>query len=150
MSKACLFRSYLTTCYCQLRLRTWYAANLPCESFVLSWTELRNGGPTQNWHTECNVHVLSGLPPCFSIIFWKRNNICDFLIVSLKDEKGDVSFHFYDVRRCSAIKNLRNICKLVYYSQSSWCDFFSCNGGKQETSEGDTCLFDFSCVLESK
>ena len=51
----------------------------------------------------------------------------------------------------SRIKNLRNTCKCSYYSQRSWRDFYSCNGGKLATSEGYTCLFGvFFCVLESK
>ena len=50
----------------------------------------------------------------------------------------------------SCNKILRNTCKCLCYSQSSWRDFFSCKGGKVETPGGYTCLFVVSCVLESK
>ena len=50
----------------------------------------------------------------------------------------------------SRIKNSRNSCKRLCYSQNSWRDFFSYNGGKLETSEGYTCRLVASYVLESK
>ena len=49
----------------------------------------------------------------------------------------------------SRIKNSRNTWKCLYYSQNSWRDFFSCNGGKLETSEEYACLLVVSHVLES-
>ena len=50
----------------------------------------------------------------------------------------------------SSVKNLGNTCKYLYYSLISWRNFFSCNGGKLETTEGYICLFIVSSVLELK
>ena len=68
----------------------------------------------------------------------------------LFDDVSSHSMTLDGVTSFSRIKILRNICKRLYYSQSFWWDFFSCNGGKLEKSEGYTFLFVVSCVLESK
>ena len=58
----------------------------------------------------------------------------------------------HGVMSSSRIKNLRNTFtnKRLYYSQSSWRDFLSYNGGKVEISGGYICIFVVSSVLESK
>ena len=53
------------------------------------------------------------------------------------------------VKSFSRIKNIRNTCKRLYYSQNCW-RISLCNDGKLEESEGSNCFFHRFCVLESK
>ena len=62
-------------------------------------------------------------------------------------------FYLHDVSRWNVVfshQNLRSTCKCLYYSETSWLDFFTCNGGKLATSEGYTCLFVVFYVSISK
>ena len=68
-----------------------------------------------------------------------------FLVTSIS-----ISMMLGGVTSFSRIKILQKTCKCLCYSQSSWRDFLSCNGGKLATPEQKTCLFVGSCVLESK
>ena len=128
---------------------------------VYKWTILKRTSPevkclhpTSSRREMCTLSVSNVIYHKFShgAAFYTLNgkNVNVMLEFDLFD---GVKFHFCDVRQCnmfSRIKNLRNTCKCLYYSKSFWWDVSSCNGRKLATSEGCTCLFIFSCVLESK
>ena len=51
------------------------------------------------------------------------------------------------VQHCFLVSKTYKVqCKCLYYSQSFWGNFFSCNGRKMKISEEYTCLCHFLCI----